>query len=195
LTTETSSSPTPSPAAARIGPPVLARTILLCATIFVGGAGTGFGLAIALRPPAPPLPTNGVERPPDPPIDMLVSHMQHELDLSPEVTKQVKDIYTKRYAAIKKIRDTMSPEYDGLRADIQKVLTPEQFASWDKHFQQIATHMFPPPPRHGPPPEGGYGPGDGGRPPPPPPDGGFPGGPDGPGGPGGPGGGFPPPPH
>ncbi len=73
----------------------------------------------------------------------------------------------------------MAPEYAGLRTDIEKVLTPDQFARWDKRYHEIATQMFPPPPppRGGPPPNGGYGP-DGGPgpddrrgPPPPPPDG------------------------
>jgi hypothetical protein len=142
--------------------------MILSVVIFASGAAVGWALAAWLPPRPRGLPP-GLQ--PDPPVDQLVAQMTDELLLTDEQARQITTIYQARFAALKSVRDEMRPrftkEYDQLRADVQKVLTPAQFDRWNRRFESARSRMMPPPPRPPrppPPPQPDRGP--------PPPDGG-----------------------
>jgi len=149
------------------------RSVLLSTVIFAGGLGTGWGWARFGNPPPSALPGTG-----EPPLPQLVRQLHDELLLSEAQTKQLTDVYVKRYAELRFIRQQIVPkltkEYDDLRADVLKVLTPEQFAHWNARFLAARNRMLPPERPRGPQPPPGMPP-DGPRPFEP----GPPGGPDG----------------
>ena len=189
--TEPSPNPTIDPTLRSLQRRNMIQAVLMSAIIFVAGGAVGFGVAALVGPRGRP----GMPMPPDPPVEEVVRNMQNELSLTMQQTEQIKKIYTERFTALRAIRKEMGPrlttEYATLRTDVEKVLTPEQFTSWNRRFEAARDRMMPPPPRpngqgNGPPdgPQDGNGPPDRRRhdgPPPPPPfdgPGGFP--PDGP---------------
>ena len=157
------------------------RTVVLSAVIFAAGGASVWGIERMVSPKVEPAKTTPEVPVGDgPPVEFLVNRMHDELSLSTEQTQQVRTIYETRYAALRKIRQEISPrlstEYTGLRADIEKVLTPAQFAWWDQRYQNVRNRMLPPPPPgaggpggpEGPEGTGGMGGLPGGPPPPPP---------------------------
>lgn len=114
--------------------------------------------------------------PQTPPAE-VVEQMTEELSLTPDQAGEVAKVYVQRFAEIQKLRLELLPkvarEYDGLHSDLKKILTPEQYAQWNRRYEEVRRRFV------GRPPEGREG-GEGRQPPPPP----------GRGGPGGPGGEF-----
>lgn len=133
------------------------RAVLLSVVIFGAGGLTGWGAAHLMHQPG--RAGGGDALRPDPPVQEIVQRMQEELLLSADQSRQIGDIYATRFAALKAIRQTMGPklkqEYDTLRTDVQKVLTPAQFAKWDQRFEQVRSRMLPPDRAGGPPPRAG----------------------------------------
>ncbi len=122
----------------------ICRGLLLSAIIFACGGITGWGVSLRHGPHGNP------ERA-DPPVEEVVSRMKEELFLTSDQTTQITVIYQKRFAALQAIRKDMLPklktEYDGLHSDVQKILTPEQYAGWNKRFEDARNRMLPHSPR------------------------------------------------
>jgi hypothetical protein len=170
--------PTPTPVdelvTRRLRPRGAFKTFFLSLVIFVCGGAAGWALSMGLHHPPPP---QGQGMAPEPPVGQLVQRLRNELLLTDDQVRQVTQIYQDRDAALRAIRQQMGPEYNKLRDEMQKVLTPPQFVRWNQRFEDVRNRMLPPP-RGGP---MGFGPGGPGR--------GGPGGRGGPDGGGGPGGG------
>ena len=123
----------------------ICRGLLLSAIIFACGGVTGWSVALRREPHGNPVVF-------DPPVKEVVHQLQRELvqkdlPLTDAQTPQITSIYQKRFAALQDIRKDMLPklkaEYDGLRNDVQKVLTPAQFACWDQRFEDARNRMMP----------------------------------------------------
>jgi len=158
--------------------------VLVGLVIVVSGAVIGAGvtvLALKNRLAAPPSPGERT-------ATLIASDLRNRYNLTDEQAKQVKEIMATRMEVIEAIRQEMhkkvATEHEKLRADMKKVLTPEQFERWSAQFESLRPPPFGPPPGGpgrpggplGPPrpggprellgPEPGRGPGPG-RPPPP----------------------------
>jgi len=136
---------------------LLGVVILICGNII--GAGAAVLWLKQYMPPPPPPP--GVAAP------EIARDMQTRYNLGEEQARKVEEIMRKSIDAMEAIhreaREKAEAERQVLRTEMRAVLTPEQYAQWAAHFDQVGARRAPP--QGGPGgPGAGQGPGGPGRP-------------------------------
>lgn len=75
-----------------------------------------------------------------PPTRAVIEDMTARYDLTPEQAKKVETTFSKRRETLQSIfeefRSKSEAEFKSLAADIQKILTPEQYARWEQDFKR-----------------------------------------------------------
>ena len=77
-----------------------------------------------------------------------VESIRKELGLSAEQARAVEQVVQKRYDQLNKLRDEFLPrfkgEFEGIRDEVNPVLTPEQSRKWNEQFPAIlrVTRLF-----------------------------------------------------
>jgi len=110
--------------------------MLLGAIILVSGIAIGTGgamLWLGERPPRPPKPVDRAAM-------AIAEEIARTCELDDQQTERVHQVVAERLAAISKIRQEMVEEvlaeHELLREELQKVLTPEQFAKWSRRMDE-----------------------------------------------------------
>jgi hypothetical protein len=133
-------------------PPVRPRrrrrwvTVLLALVLFTAGGvvGSGLTLLVAVRQ------VRYIIHHPQEFPERAAHRLRSRLHLSDSQTAAVREILAKRQAALQEIRRSVQPQVEaqleGVRADIDAVLTPEQAAKWNAIFKARMEAWLPPPP-------------------------------------------------
>lgn len=73
-------------------------------------------------------------------VDLQVKKMTKDLDLNERQTKEIKVLVTKevekREAKIEEMKAQRKAEQAAVSSDMKKILTPEQYAKWEKNRQE-----------------------------------------------------------
>jgi len=121
----------------------LVMQVVVAAVILGSGVGIGIGgtiLALKGRiiQRVRLMPTD----PPGPEPNFIVARWKTEYGLSGKQEQQVKDILTKQFTDLRKIRQTLFQAEQAAReksaASIQKILTSEQYTKWDQDMKRMS---------------------------------------------------------
>lgn len=78
--------------------------------------------------------------------ERIVEHMESSLDLSPEQTEQIREIFARSFERFDELRVEMEPlvkaELDSIREEVAAVLTPEQLEKWNRRFDRMRKRWF-----------------------------------------------------
>ena len=119
--------------------------IILIAGLFIGAA---VALLLMQRRHAQQLP--GVEFI----NERTISHLQHELNLNPDQTEQIREICSKHLQALQEIREQARPqianEMNELHTEVMAVLDEAQQKLWTQNIERLIDRFAAPPHEQGP---------------------------------------------
>jgi hypothetical protein len=126
--------------------------VILALVIFFGGMAVGSAATVAI---AVHRIRYGLRHPEEAPA-RIAAVLTRRLDLSEDQREKVTELIAERQKHLQAIRRRDQPEVEaelqGLRQDIDGVLTPDQQAKWHDMFDDAIAFWLPPPP---PPPASG----------------------------------------
>ncbi len=98
---------------------------------------------------------NPFRQPPGFDVERLMKDLQYELLLSPDQSKQIREIVSSYNERLKKIRDDVQPrlrnELDLLKKRVEDILRPEQAERWNTRYDEMQRRFLSPDSRSGPP--------------------------------------------
>jgi hypothetical protein len=121
----------------------LVMQFLVAGVILVSGVGIGAGGSIlALKGRIIPRMRMWPVDPPGPEPNFIVARWKENYGLSDKQAQQVKDILTKQFTALRKLRQTLfqaeQSEREKAAASLKKVLNSEQYAKWDQDMKRMS---------------------------------------------------------
>jgi hypothetical protein len=121
----------------------LTMQFLVAGVILVSGVGIGAGGSIlALKGRIIPGMRWRPVEPPGPEPNFIVAHWKERYSLSDKQAQQVKDILTKQFTALRKLRQTLfqaeQSEREKAATSLKKVLNSEQYAKWDQDIKRMS---------------------------------------------------------
>jgi len=128
--TASSQAPLPCPRSAR--PIILWGVLILLCGVAIGWGGAMLWLRDRMLPRRSRLGRTPAA---------IAARLQTKLDLSDDQTRRVEEVFTRRMNAFEAIRQEMQPkfaaEHKTLHAEMNAILTPEQFERWATHFEAM----------------------------------------------------------
>jgi hypothetical protein len=120
---------------------VLVGLVIVASGAIIGAGTTVLVLRNRLIPPPPP----GEKM-----ASVAAEDVKDRYGLTDEQAGRVREVMTRRMEAIAAVREEsrekVRAEHDKLRAEMKEILTPDQFARWETHFESLRPPGFPPPP-------------------------------------------------
>lgn len=84
---------------------------------------------------------------PDDMPDMIIEKLKTELSLTEDQLPKVASVVRRNHAELKKLQGEFCPRIymhcEAFQAEMQSVLTPEQYAIWLPHFQEVREIWLP----------------------------------------------------